>query len=100
MSDLCKNPMVLCLVAGVVAAVLSYIDHKVSSEGEFTPEYTRYFKILVLVSGLSYGVLNLSCRSCPLTKQTGGGNNAPWGESSVGGTPSVTEPIHTGNPNF
>ena len=32
MNDLCKNPLVLCLVAGVIAAILSYIDHKVSSE--------------------------------------------------------------------
>lgn len=100
MSDLCKNPIVLCLVAGVVAAILSYIDHKVSSGDEFEPNYTRYFKILVLVSGLSYGVLNLSCSSCPFTKQTGGGNSAPWGETSLGDGVSVVEPIHTGNPNF
>jgi hypothetical protein len=100
MSNLCKNPIVLSLVAGVVAAIISYIDHKVNSEDEFTPDYTRYFKILVLVSGLSYGVLNLSCRGCPFTKQTGGGEGAPWGETTVGEASSVVEPIHTGNPNF
>ena len=69
MNDLCKNPLVLCLVAGVIAAILSYIDHKVSSGEEFVPDFSRYFKILVLVSALSYGVLNLSCKSCPLTQQ-------------------------------
>lgn len=99
MNDLCKNPIVLCLIAGVIAAVLSYIDHKISSGEEFTPDFGRYFKILVLVAGLSYGVLSLSCSSCPLSKQSGGGgiNSAPWPESST--NPGV-EQIHTGNPNF
>ena len=100
MSDLCKNPIILCLLAGIVAAILSYIDHKVSTGEEFTPDYSRYFKILVLVSGLSYGVLNLSCSRCPFTKQTGGGNGAPWTEANTGDVSSVVEPIHTGNPNF
>ena len=97
MNDLCKNPMVLCLVAGVIAAVLSYIDHKVNSGDEFTPDFVRYLKVLFLVTGLSYGVLQLSCKGCPLTKQVGGGEqSAPWGE----GTTANVEQIHTGNPNF
>lgn len=101
MNDLCKNQLVLCLVAGVIAAILSYIEHKVSCGDEFTPDFSRYFKILVLVSALSYGVLYLSCKSCPLTQQTGGGTqNAPWsGESNSSGNVNV-EQIHTGNPNF
>ena len=99
MNDLCKNPMVLCLIAGVIAAILSYIDHKISLGDEFTPDWGRYFKILVLVSGLSYGVLTLSCSKCPLTRQSGGGSveSAPWSETSVN---AGVEQIHTGNPNF
>ena len=102
MNDLCKNPIVLCVVAGVVAAILSYIDHKVSSEEEVSPDFTRYLKVLVLVAGLSYGVLTLSCRGCPLAKQTGGGSTqgAPWTETASTDVSGGAEQIHTGNPNF
>jgi hypothetical protein len=102
MNDLCKNPIVLCLVAGILAAILSYIDHKVNSEEEFVADFSRYLKILVLVAGLSYGVLTLSCRGCPLVKQTGGGSGstAPWTEVTASDVSVGAEQIHTGNPNF
>ena len=94
MNDLCKNPIVLCLVSGLVASVLSFMDHRLNNEGEFVPDFTRYLKILILVSGLSYGVVTLSCNSCPVNLQAGGGElkNAPWNEN--------LNEIHTGNPNF
>lgn len=93
MNDLCKNPIVLCLVSGLVAAVLSFMDHRLNNEGEFVPDFTRYLKVLILVTGLSYGVISFSCKSCPVKLQEGGGlNNAPWSEN--------LNEIHTGNPNF
>ena len=51
MNNMLKNSIVICLVAGVVATVLSYIDHKINGTDEFVPDYTRYAKIFVLVSG-------------------------------------------------
>ena len=95
MKDLSKNPIVLCLVAGIIGAILSYIDHKYTSGEDFQPNFMHYTKILILISGLSYGVLTFSCQGCPLGVQTGGGEkNAPWSESSS------VDKIHTGNPNF
>ena len=98
---MCKNPMILCAVAGFIAAVLSFMDHKVNSTDEFVPDYTRYLKIFVLVSGLSYAVLTISCRGCPIKNQTGGAN-CPWSETpnTIDAGPSSVEKIHTGNPNF
>lgn len=101
MNDLCKNPMILCAIAGFVAAVLSFMDHRINSDDKFVPDYTRYLKIFVLVAGLSYGVLKISCRGCPSNNQSGGGS-CPWkatAESASVAT-SIGEQIHTGNPNF
>ena len=100
-----KNSIVLCVGAGFVAAVLSFMEHKMNSPEEFVPDYTRYAKIFVLVAGLSYGVLTLSCKGCPLKNQSGGGAgdiSCPWSASSDMAkiATDAVEKIHTGNPNF
>ncbi len=101
---MCKDPIILCVVAGFVAAILSYIDHKMNSPDEFLPDYTRYVKIFALVAGLSYGVLTISCRGCPLKNQSGGGvgTSCPWSASPDMAkiATEAVEKIHTGNPNF
>lgn len=100
-----KDPIILCLLAGFVAAVLSFMDHKMNSADEFVPDYTRYAKIFGLVAGLSYGVITISCRGCPLKNQSGGGAgeiSCPWSASSDMAkiATDTVEKIHTGNPNF
>ena len=99
-----KDSIVLCVATGFVAAVLSFIDHKMNSPDEFVPDYTRYTKIFILVAGLSYGVLSVSFRECPFKNQSGGGGemSCPWfGSPDMAKIATgAVEKIHTGNPNF
>ena len=105
-----KNPVVLAVSAGVLAAVVSYIDHKINTEEDFEPDMSRYFKVALLVSICTYGaitVLKMKCGNCPMT---GGGaapnpvtevpsQQAPWTDNSVS-RGSVSDQIHTGTPDF
>jgi hypothetical protein len=100
MEKYAKNPLVLAGGAGLVASVLSFIDHKVNTEDEFVPDFGRYLKIFLLVAACTYAALLVCCSQCPLK---GGGeavvtntSAAPWGDSGE----NVAEPIHTGTPNF
>ena len=112
MEKYAKNPYVLAGGAGLVAGVLSFIDHKVNTEDEFTPDFARYLKIVLLVAACTYAALSICCSQCPLK---GGASStpstlpevppvsnavtspaAPWSP----GNSNVTEAIHTGNPNF
>jgi hypothetical protein len=97
MNDLCKKPIVRCIIAGLVAGVVSFIEHKVNTEENFSPDYGRYIKIFLLVTLLSYGVLFLGSKECNIAKQVGGDSNLQsWTEATV----QTSEPIHIGNPNF
>ena len=117
MEQYLKNPLVLSASAGVLAAAVSFVDHKMNTEGEFEPEMSRYFKVALLVSICTYGaitVLKMQCGNCPM--MGGGGEStapasapvvepptpvqqAPWSES-VTSRGSVSDQIHTGTPNF
>ena len=108
MEQYAKNPLVLAGGAGLVASVLSFIDHKVNTEDEFVPDFGRYLKIFLLVAACTYAALLVCCSQCPL--KGGGGSvpelvkeavvtntsTAPWSDSGA----NVAEPIHTGTPNF
>jgi hypothetical protein len=104
MEQYAKNPLVLAGGAGLVASVLSFIDHKVNTEDEFVPDFGRYLKIFLLVAACTYAALSVCCSQCPL--KGGGGSvpeaivtntsTAPWSDSGA----NVAEPIHTGTPNF
>lgn len=116
MNQYLKNPLVLSVSAGVLAAAVSFVDHKINTEGDFEPDMSRYFKVALLVSICTYGaitVLRMDCASCPLS---GGGSvtppveaptpsvtptveSAPWKETAPSRL-SVSDQIHTGNPNF
>ena len=97
MNDLCKKPIIRCVIAGLVAGVVSFIEHKVNTDENFSPDYGRYIKIFLLVTLLSYGVLKLGSKECTIQKQVGGESNLKsWTEASV----QTSEQIHTGNPNF
>jgi hypothetical protein len=100
MEKYAKNPLVLAGGAGLVASVLSFIEHKVNTEDEFVPDFGRYLKIFLLVAACTYAALSVCYSQCPLK---GGGEAvetntlaAPWSESGA----NVAEPIHTGTPNF
>ena len=119
MEKCAKNPLVLAGGAGLIAGVLSFIDHKVNTEGEFTPDYVRYLKISVLVGACTYGALFICCSQCPLkggacttatpssvpevastsvnsSTPAPASASAPWSPKGS----DVSENIHTGNPNF
>ena len=116
MNQYLKNPLVLSASAGVLAAAVSFVDHKINTEGDFEPDMSRYFKVALLVSICTYGaitILKMDCSSCPLS---GGGSvaapveaptpsvttnveAAPWKETTPSRL-SVSDQIHTGNPNF
>ena len=112
MEQYLKNPLVLAVSAGVLAAAISFAEHKVTTEGDFEPDMSRYFKIALLVALCTYGaisVLKMQCKSCPMM---GGGASpesnitppvtppsAPWSPQEVN-RGSVSDQIHTGNPNF
>ena len=112
MEQYLKNPLVLAVSAGVLAAAVSFAEHKVTTEGDFEPDMSRYFKIALLVALCTYGaisVLKMQCKSCPIM---GGGTSpesnitppvtppsAPWSAPEVNRS-SVSDQIHTGNPNF
>ena len=117
MNQYLKNPLVLSASAGVLAAAVSFVDHKMNTEGDFEPDMSRYFKVALLVSICTYGaitVLKMQCGNCPMM---GGGSEstapasapvvetptpvqqAPWSES-VTSRGSVSDQIHTGTPNF
>ena len=129
MNDLLKNPLMICCIAGLIAAIVSFIEHKLESGENFVPDYTRYFKILLLVVTLSYGVISLSNSNQFGNSIQGGGNSGiqgsgsgiqgggiqggsiQGGSSNQGGnsgsswfstpkTETVIEKIHTGNPDF
>jgi len=101
MNDLCKNPMFLCAIAGIIGAVVSFMEHKFTSDEQFTPDYGRYFKILILVAGLSYGVIHFGCKGCPIKSQTGGAVENPSVLQNASNLANeAVEKIHTGNPNF
>ena len=117
MEQYLKNPLVLSASAGVLAAAVSFVDHKINTEGEFEPDMARYFKVALLVSICTYGaitVLKMQCGKCPM--MGGGGDStapvsapvveppapvqqAPWSESGTSRS-SVSDQIHTGTPNF
>lgn len=114
MEKCAKNPLVLAGGAGLVAGVLSFIDHKINTDGEFTPDYVRYLKVSVLVGACTYGALFVCCSQCPLkggacttvpsavpevpstSVNASTAPSAPW-NPQVG---DIAEAIHTGNPNF
>ena len=121
MNQYLKNPLVLSASAGVLAAAVSFVDHKMNTEGDFEPDMSRYFKVALLVSICTYGaitVLKMQCGNCPMM---GGGSDstvpvttnvetpaptvttnvesAPWKETAPSRL-SVSDQIHTGNPNF
>ena len=117
MEKCAKNPLVLAGGAGLVAGVLSFIDHKINTEGEFTPDYVRYLKVSVLVGACTYGALFICCSQCPLkggacttanpvsvpevastsvNSSAPASASAPWSPK----VSDVSETIHTGNPNF
>ena len=54
MEKYAKNPLVLAGGAGLVASVLSFIDHKVNTEDEFVPDFGRYLKIFLGLSSIQY----------------------------------------------
>jgi hypothetical protein len=107
MEKYAKNTLVLAGGAGLVASVLSFIEHRVNTEDEFVPDFGRYLKIFLLVAACTYAALSVCCSQCPLK---GGGSvpevvkeavvtntsAAPWVDSGA----NVVEPIHTGTPNF
>ena len=127
MEQYAKNPLVLAGAAGILAGLVSFIDHKVNTEDDFVPDYIRYIKVVILVAICSYAALSafqINCKGCPLKGQTGGGDGiisgsnsssssngssnsgsgsssivAPWG-GKVEELSDVTEQIHTGTPNF
>ena len=82
MNDLLKNPLMLCCIAGLIAAIVSFIEHKLESGENFVPDYTRYFKILLLVVTLSYGVISLSNSNQFGNSIQGGGNSGIQGSGS------------------
>ena len=105
-----KNPLILAASAGVLAAVVSYIDHKINTEGDFEPDMSRYFKVALLVAICTYGAITLSnmqCGNCPMTggsvsttpEQVAPVQQAPWTDKSVN-RGSVSDQIHTGTPDF
>lgn len=102
MEKYAKNPLVLAGGAGLVASILSLIDHKVNTEDEFLPDYGRYLKIFLLVAVCTYAALSVCCSQCPLkgggsgTEATPVSSPAPWKDSGE----NVAETIHTGTPNF
>ena len=113
MEQYAKNPLVLAGGAGLVASVLSFIDHKVNTEDEFVPDFGRYLKIFLLVAACTYAALSVCCSQCPLKGVAVGGgggsvpevvkeavvtntSSAPWSDSGE----NVVEKIHTGTPNF
>ena len=85
MNDLLKNPLMLCCIAGLIAAIVSFIEHKLESGENFVPDYTRYFKILLLVVTLSYGVISLSNSNQFGNSIQGGGNSGIQGGGIQGG---------------
>lgn len=91
MKEYLQNPILISIVSGIIASIISLIDHKMNDDN-FIVDYVRYIKILLLVSCLSYGVLFFSVKS---TKniQIGGENL-----SNINGL--NIEEIHTGNPTF
>tara|TARA_B100000795_G_C22781048_1_gene432315 strand:- start:1561 stop:1929 length:369 start_codon:yes stop_codon:yes gene_type:complete len=93
MNDIYKNAFVRCGLAGLVAAIISFIEHKMDKEIEFKPDYSRYIKIFLLVTSLSYGVLIIGY---PVSTQKDVGDSNSWTEKTV----QTSEQIHTGNPNF
>lgn len=93
MKEHLKNPIVISILSGIVASIISLIENKVNSKEEFVIDHIRYLKIFVLVSCLSYGVLFLSPNI--------------FNKNQKGGDPTISnvngldiEEIHTGNPNF
>uniref|UniRef100_A0A6C0J650 Uncharacterized protein n=1 Tax=viral metagenome TaxID=1070528 RepID=A0A6C0J650_9ZZZZ len=82
MNDLLKNPLMICCIAGLIAAIVSFIEHKLESGENFVPDYTRYFKILLLVVTLSYGVISLSNSNQFGNSIQGGGNSGIQGSGS------------------
>jgi hypothetical protein len=108
MEQYLKKPLVLAVSAGVLAAAVSFAEHKVSTEGDFEPDMSRYFKIALLVALCTYGAISVLKMQCPMK---GGGvvesnvteviapPTAPW-TGSEANRGSVSDQIHTGNPNF
>ena len=97
MEQYAKNPLVLAGAAGILAGLVSFIDHKVNTEEDFVPDYIRYIKVVILVAICSYAALSafqINCKGCPLKGQTGGGdgiissNSSSSGSSSSGGSSS------------
>ena len=96
MKEHLKNPIVISIITGIIASVISLIENKINSKEEFILDYYRYVKIFILVSALSYGILILSPNVLNNNQQGGGSNLSNI--SNVNGLD--IEEIHTGNPNF
>ena len=85
MEQYAKNPLVLAGAAGILAGLVSFIDHKVNTEDDFVPDYIRYIKVVILVAICSYAALSafqINCKGCPLKGQTGGGDGIISGSNS------------------
>jgi len=85
MEQYAKNPLVLAGAAGILAGLVSFIDHKVNTEEDFVPDYIRYIKVVILVAICSYAALSafqINCKGCPLKGQTGGGDGIISGSNS------------------
>ena len=104
MENLTKNPIILALVLGLFSAIISFLDHKFNSEEDFELDVGRYLKIFVLVALSIYAALTIyQTGNCSNSVQTPSsnvsqGSSAPWKEANR--AMSVSEEIHTGNPNF
>ena len=93
MKEYLQNPILISIVSGIIASIISLIDHKINDDN-FVIDYVRYIKILLLVSCLSYGGLLLSEKT--INKIHIGG-----GESTISNMNGLNiEEIHTGNPTF
>tara|TARA_B100000768_G_C11064544_1_gene283957 strand:+ start:223 stop:501 length:279 start_codon:yes stop_codon:yes gene_type:complete len=92
MKEYLQNPILISIISGIIASIISLIDHKLNDDN-FVIDYVRYIKILLLVACLSYGGLLLSVKSTD-NIQTGGGSSI----SNVNGL--NIEEIYTGNPTF